>query len=184
MKLPISILSIFLGFSAILSAQTQNFLKIEGPEILGESQTNGYQNQLNVIAYQLSASKYVQIGTDPRNDNLGPTEFAPLTLTAFVDAKAMPKIVNSTALGTKHDIITLTSARTSGNGLVVFSTIVLEEAFFINVSLAGTSGDVPVYDFSVEYAKITITTNVIDPTTGLPTGQVGMIYNRRTGLAE
>lgn len=163
MKLLTITASILLALPTALFAQTQNFLKIEGPDIDGESLTSDYEKQLSILAYDLNLSRDISIDNPSASS---PTYFTPLSFTSFVDSKALPKLVKSAALGTRHEKLTLTSLRETGSGLVKFSEIILEDAFFVEVSLSGTSGDVPVYSFAVEYTEITVTTYVINPSTG------------------
>lgn len=179
MKFTTILVSLFLGVICSLSAQVRNFLEVT--DIEGSSLRKGFEDQIEVLAYDLSvANSAIQSGTR----TVGKVSFAPLGFTAFIDEKALPKIVESTVLNTVHKEVILSSARDGASGKGVFLEIKLEDAIFVGVDLAGTSGEVPVYEFRVDFSRITVKTIPVDSTTGQSGTPIEFTYDKASATTN
>lgn len=159
-----------------LNAQTENFLKVSTPDIEGDSVASGFEDQIKVLAYDFSLSNMINPAAGPQA-GAGRAEFNPLKFTAFISAKTLPEITKSVALGRLHEEIILTVTSSNTVRLQEILEIKVEDAAPVEMKLAGSNGDVPIYEFLVAYSKITIETTAIDPQTGQQGSKTSFTYD-------
>lgn len=166
MKLATILFSTTLSLTSGLSAQTQNFLEIKVPDILGESVPGDFRDQIEIINYSFNVETNVTLNSPTGGPASGPPNFGSMQFTGFVGGRTLPRLVESVARGSVHASIVLTSTENTGEGLRRILQITLSDCLLASVEFEGTSGDRPVYIFNVEYSRVKIETFRIDPTTG------------------
>lgn len=172
MKLATILFAASLSFTSGLSAQTQNFLDINSPDILGESVTApegedlDFRNQIEIINYSFNVETNVTLNSSTGGPASGRPNFGLMQFTGFVGGRTLPDLIESISVGNLHDSIVLTSTENRGNGLRRVLQMTLTNCLIASVEFEGTSGDRPVYNFSVIYSRVKIETFRINPATG------------------
>jgi len=116
------LLALGLGHSA--SAQTATVLNI--PDIQGESNLFGYEDQIDVLNWSQSVSNVA-----------GMPVVLPLEFFHQVD-KASPKLVEATLAGTDLGTVVLSVLRTGAQGVSEYITIKLNQAKIVAVKTSGS----------------------------------------------
>lgn len=138
------------------------FLKIEGPEVNGESRDSQHEEEIDVVAWAwgLSQSGSMHIA---RGGGAGKVNVQDMSFTKWVD-KATPNLMQHCAMGTQFDKATLTCRRTSGDGgQIPYLVIVLEPVIISSISPGGSSGeDRFTENVSLNFGKFSVTYTPLD----------------------
>jgi type VI secretion system secreted protein Hcp len=132
------------------------FLKIEGPDLTGEAQTRGHEDQIDVLSWSWGLN---QNGTlhQPAGGGAGKASVQDLRLTKYLDA-ASPQLVLACLAGTQFRRATLTCLRVGGDGSrIPYVVIVMQRVIIRAVDDGGSSGDEPSSeDLSLNFAEVIV----------------------------
>lgn len=134
------------------------FLKLTDPDIEGESQVKGFEDQIEIRSFHWGVSNNVTFGTGGGGGVVGRASAQDLLLTTD-SSKASPELFIACATGEniKEGLLSLVSA---GGSPPPFATVKLTNAFVVAYDQAGVgeSGN-PMDEFALRYAKIEFTYN-------------------------
>jgi len=150
------------------------FLKIESPDIKGESKVDGFADQIDVLAWSWGASQsgtmHVATGGGAGKANVGD-----LSVTKWVD-KASPNLLQAVISGKQFGKATLTCRRAGGDAAVPYLLIEMEKVIITSHTLGGSGGqDQFTENLSLNFAqyKKTYTPQKDDGTADAAVGPVG-----------
>ncbi len=136
------------------------FLKLTNPDIKGESQVKGFEDQIEIQSFHWGISNNIVFGTGGGGATVGKASAQDLLLTAD-SSKASPKLF--IALATGDNIQEgLLSLRSGGESQTTFATLRLTNVFVVAYDQAGVgeSGN-PTDEFALRYGKIEFTYNTV-----------------------
>jgi type VI secretion system secreted protein Hcp len=135
---------------------TECFLKIEGPDLKGEAQVHGHEDEIEVRSWSWGLS---QTGAmhQAGGRGAGKASVRDLTLTKQVDA-ATPQLVLSCLAGTRFERATLACQRVGGDGSrMPYATIVMQKVIITAVDDAGASGGEPLTEsLNLNFAEVIV----------------------------
>jgi type VI secretion system secreted protein Hcp len=139
------------------------FLKITEPNIKGESQVKGFEDQIEIRSFHWGVSNNVVFGTGGSGATVGKASAQDLLLTAD-SSKASPELFIACAAG-DHIKEGLLSLRSGGASQTTFATVRLTNVFVVAYDQAGVgeSGN-PTDEFALRYGKIEFTYNAVKET--------------------
>jgi type VI secretion system secreted protein Hcp len=144
------------------------FLKITDPNIKGESQVKGFEDQIEIRSFHWGVSTNVTFGTGGGGTSVGKASAQDLLLTAD-SSKASPELFIACATGDsiKEGLLSLRSG-----GGTTFATVKLTNVFVVAYDQAGVgeSGN-PTDEFALRYGKIEFTYNTVKETFDFTTNQ-------------
>ena len=135
------------------------FLKFTDPNIEGESQVKGFEDQIEIQSFHWGVSNNITFGTGG-GGTIGKASAQDLLLTAD-SSKASPELF--IALATGDNIQEgLLSLRSGGESQTTFATLKLTNVFIVAYDQAGVgeSGN-PTDEFALRYGKIEFTYNTV-----------------------
>jgi type VI secretion system secreted protein Hcp len=114
------------------------FLKIQSPDVSGESQDSVHKDQIDVIAWSwgLSNSGSAQSGGGAGS---GKVNVQDLTITKYVD-KASTGLILAACNGTHYATVTLYVRKAGGTAPIEYLVITLTEVIVTSVSTGGSGG--------------------------------------------
>lgn len=130
------------------------FLKIEEPEIKGESLDDKHKDEIDVLAWSwgLSNSGNAQMGGGA---GAGKVNVQDLSITKYLD-KSTTELFKSTCDGTHHKTVTLT-VRKAGTTPVEYLKITMTEVLISSLSTGGSGGqDRLTENISLNFAKVKV----------------------------
>jgi type VI secretion system secreted protein Hcp len=134
----------------------QCLLKMEGPDLTGEAQLLGHEEEIDVQSWTWGLR---QNGTmhQARGSGTGKASVQDLTLTKYVDA-ATPKLVLACLSGTQFQRATLTCLRVGGHdSRIPCLAIVMQKVIVAAVDDGGTSGAEPFTEnLSLNFAEVVV----------------------------
>jgi type VI secretion system secreted protein Hcp len=150
------------------------FLKIEGPDLKGEAKTDGFADQIDVVAWSWGASQSgtMHIGT---GGGAGKANVGDLSITKHVD-KASPNLMQAVISGKQFEKATLTCRKAGGDAPVPYLTIEMAKVIITSASTGGAGGaDNFTENVSLNFAdyKQTYTPQKDDGTADTAIGPVG-----------
>lgn len=116
------------------------FLKLEGPDLEGESSDSVHEGEIDVLSWSwgLSQSGTMHVA---RGGGAGKVNVSDLGVSKLID-KASPNIVQHCAMGTQFEKATLTCRKASGDGgQIDFLKIELENVIISAVTLSGSGSE-------------------------------------------
>jgi type VI secretion system secreted protein Hcp len=133
------------------------FLKLEGPDLDGESSDETHEGEIDVLAWSWGVS---QSGTMhiAKGGGAGKVNVQDINLTKWIDS-ASPNLLQHCAKGTQFEKATLTCRRASGDGgQIEYLVIVLEFVIVSSVSCGGSGGeDRFTENLSLNFGKFEVT---------------------------
>jgi type VI secretion system secreted protein Hcp len=132
------------------------FLKIEGPDLDGEAQIDGHENEIEVLSWSWGLSQTVSMH-QAGGGGAGKASVKDLELSKYVDA-ATPKLVLACLSGTQFRSATLTCLRVGGEGdRIPYAVIAMRRVIVRAVDAGGASGDEPFTDdLSLNFAEVIV----------------------------
>jgi len=130
------------------------FLKIKGPDVVGESQVKGHEKDIQVLAWSWGLS---QTGTTHHGSGggAGKVNVQDLSFTHYVDSST-PTLVLACCKGTHYDEATLTMRKAGGDPLP-YLTITLKDIIVTSVSGGGSGGeDQQTENVTLNFASFTL----------------------------
>ena len=108
------------------------FLKIESPDIKGESRSTASPTQIDVLAWSwgVSQSGTMHVGT---GGGAGKANVSDLSITKYID-KASPNLMQAVLTGKQFDKATLTCRKAGGDAPVRYLTIEMEKVIITSHS--------------------------------------------------
>ncbi len=150
---------VFIAVLALLTAPTQAavdmFLKMD--PIKGESRAEGFEKQIDVVAWSFGMSNPVTIGGGGGGPIVGIASFQDISITKYLDSSS-PLLMLGNAMGTPHAEWILTFRRSNGSPQgFVFYKVTLNDVIVSSYSISASTGeDIPMEQVSFAYTKITI----------------------------
>jgi type VI secretion system secreted protein Hcp len=138
----------------------QCLLKMEGPDLTGEAQVLGHEEEIDVLSWTWGLSQngtMHQARGSGTGIGTGKASVRDLTLTKSVDA-ATPKLVLACLSGTQFQKATLTCLRPGGRGdMMPYLIILMQKAIISAVDDGGASGDEPFTEnLSLNFAEVIV----------------------------
>jgi len=134
---------------------TNMYLKIEGPNIDGESTDTKHKNQIEVLSWSHEFSQSI---SPTRSSAGGGTveraRHTDLSFTKYTDT-ATADLLKNCWRGQHFDKMTLSCYRDGGSSPVEYLNVVMEHVVISRVKIGGGSGDIPVENISLSYGKVT-----------------------------
>jgi type VI secretion system secreted protein Hcp len=137
---------------------TNFFLKLETPEIKGESTDSSHTGELQILSWSHSFNQ----PTKPTRSSVGggsveQANHADFSLTKYVDA-ATDDLLKMCWSGKQIGKGTFTAYRADGdNKPVKYLMVELENIIVSNISFGGGAGDMPTETIALSYGKVTYT---------------------------
>jgi type VI secretion system secreted protein Hcp len=163
---------------------TNIFLKIETPEIKGESSHKGHEGQIEVLSWSHGVSQ----PTSPVRSTAGSgtverANHQDLSFTKYVDIASTDLIKHCWA-GTHFGKLTLAQYRSAGNDTkdVEFLTVELEDVVISSYQIGGGGGDIPIESISLAYGKVTYKYDPADQKTGAKKGNKPVSHDLKTNV--
>ena len=132
------------------------FLKIEGPDLTGEAQGEGHEDEIEVGSWSWGLSQTATMH-QAGGGSAGKASVQDMTLTKYVDA-ATPRLVLACLSGTQFQRATLTCLRVGGDGSrIPYLVIVMQRVIVTAVDDGGGSGDEPfTEDLGLSFAEVIV----------------------------
>lgn len=143
-----------LGGAGKALAVNDVFLCIDGIE--GESQAEGYQNCIDVLAWSWGASQSATIGSVGGGGGAGKANAQDLSVTKFTD-KASPVLLNrlvSSKAIPKAELIVASCEADCKTGTAEPIKLTLTDVLVSSQSFGGTSAEQPTENISLNFAKV------------------------------
>ncbi len=132
------------------------FLKIEGPDLAGESQADEHEDEIDVLAWSwgMSQSGTMHIAT---GGGAGKANVQDISITKWLDASS-PNLALYCLSGVQFETATLTCRKVGGDGeKIPYLKIVMEKVILTSVSTGGSGGeDRFTENCSLNFADVTI----------------------------
>jgi type VI secretion system secreted protein Hcp len=150
------------------------FLKFEGPDLKGESQADGFKDQIDLLSWSWGAT---QSGTMhvATGGGSGKANVSDLVLTKKVD-KGSPNLMQAVVNGKQFGKAILTCRKAGGDAPVDYLKIEMEKVIITSYQLGGSgSGDEFTENLGLNFAlyKMTYTPQKDDGTADSGIGPVG-----------
>lgn len=162
---------------------TNIFLKIETPEVKGESTDSGHKDQIEILGWSHS---FHQPTSPVRSTAGGGTveraNHADLTFTKYVDMSTTDLMKHCWS-GQHFGKATIQAFRSGGvDQQVEYLTIEMEDVIISNISISAGAGDIPVENISLAYGKITYKYDPADEKTGKKAGSKPISHDLKTNV--
>lgn len=115
------------------------FLKLEGPDIEGESQDRAHSREIDVLAWSWGGSNSGSLHTGPGGGAAGRASFQDLSITKYVDSSTVD-LIKLLATGERVTRATLT-VRKAGQSPVEYILVELKPVIVTSVSTGGSGGE-------------------------------------------
>jgi type VI secretion system secreted protein Hcp len=133
------------------------FLKIESPNVAGESTDSKHKGEIEIYSFSLGASNPTTIGSGTGGAGAGKVSLSSFNFMKKTD-KTSPVLFQACASGTHYAKVTITCRKAGGSNPVeylkyTFTTVVVE-----SIQWSGSSGgdDTPTESCSFAYGKVQI----------------------------
>lgn len=164
---------------------TNIYLKIEGPDVKGESTDEKHADQIEVLGWSHSFHQ----PTSPVRSTAGSgtverANHSDLTFTKYTDISSLDLLKHCWS-GQHFTKMTFQQFRSGGVGKEVeFMRIELEDVIIANFSVSAGAGDIPVENISLAYGKITYMYDPADEKTGAGAGHKPAIHDLKTNTVS
>jgi type VI secretion system secreted protein Hcp len=163
---------------------TNIYLKIETPDIKGESTDSGHKEQIEILSWSHGVSQT----TSPTRSTAGSgtverANHQDLTFSKYADISSTD-LIKSCWAGTHHNKVTIAQFRSAGNAGadVEFLSIELEDVVISSYSIGAGSGDLPIETISLAYGKVTYKYDPADEKTGKSAGSKPVSHDLKTNV--
>ncbi len=131
------------------------YLKIEGPDVAGESKATGFEKQIALYSFSWGASNPVTFGSGT-GGGAGKVSVSSFNLMKKTDS-ASPLLFQSCCKGDHYKKATVT-LRKAGGEQINYLVYEFDTVFVESIQWSGSSGgdDTPTESLSLAYAKVTI----------------------------
>jgi type VI secretion system secreted protein Hcp len=132
------------------------FLKIETPNVAGESTDNKHKGEIEIYSFSLGASNPTTIGSATGGAGAGKVSLSSFNFMKKTD-KVSPVLFQACASGVHYDKVTVTM-RKAGETPVEYLTYTFGTVFVESVQWSGSSGgdDTPTESVSFAFGKMQI----------------------------
>ncbi|HVA51444.1 MAG TPA: type VI secretion system tube protein Hcp [Pirellulales bacterium] len=132
------------------------FLKIESPDLKGESTAKDFADQMEIFSFSWGASNPVTVGSSTGGMSGGKVSVSSFNIMKKTD-KASPELFMACCTG-KHYGKATVSLRKAGGKQEVYLTYTFTEVMVESVQWSGSSGgdDVPTESVSLAFGKVEI----------------------------
>jgi type VI secretion system secreted protein Hcp len=151
------------------------FLKIEGPELKGESKDDTHTEEIDVLAWSWGSSQSGTFHTGG-GGGAGKVNVQDLSVTKWVDA-ASPEIFKSICNGQHYDTATLT-VRKAGTEPLEYLLIEMTKVMFTSQSTGGSGGeDQLTENVTLNFAEVKVSYQPQSDTGGAEGGAIEAAWN-------
>jgi type VI secretion system secreted protein Hcp len=159
------------------------FLKIEGPEVKGESTDKGHEGSIEIFSFSWGASNPSTIGSHTRGSGGGKVTISDFTVVKRSD-RASAALFKQCCSGT-HFATAKVTLRKSGGDKLEYLIYEFEEVFVDNMQWSGSAGgdDSPMETVSFTFGKVKATYTEQNED-GTPGAQVIYGWDVRNNTAE
>jgi type VI secretion system secreted protein Hcp len=135
---------------------TECFLKIEGPDLQGEAQVQGHEDEIAVLSWRWGLSQGGSLH-QAGGSGAGKASVRDLTMIKHLDA-ATPQLVLGCLSGTRFERATLACQRVGGDGgRIPYATIVMQRVIITAVEDGGASGTEPLTEtLNLNFAEVIV----------------------------
>jgi type VI secretion system secreted protein Hcp len=160
---------------------TNVYLKIETPEIKGESTDDKHKDQIEVLSWSHGFNQ----PTSPVRSSAGSgtverANHQDFTFTKYTDISS-PQLMKKCWSGQHFGKMTLQAYRSADEKTVVeYLRIEFEDVVISNISIGGGMGDVPIENISLAYGKVTYTYQPADEKTAMSTGNASASHDLKS----
>ena len=160
---------------------TNIYLKIETPNIKGESTDADHAGQIEILSWSHGVSQ----PTSPVRSTAGSgtverANHQDLSFTKYADIASTDLIKNCWA-GTHFAKMTFAQYRSAGDGKTVeFLTVELEDVVISSYAIGAGGGDIPMESVSLAYGKVTYKYDPADKKTGAKAGNKPVSHDLKT----
>jgi type VI secretion system secreted protein Hcp len=132
------------------------FMKIETPNVAGESQDAKHKGEIEIFSFSLGASNPTTIGSATGGAGAGKVSLSSFSFMKKTD-KTSPVLFQACANGTHYDKVTIT-CRKAGQTPVEYLIYTFNLCFVESVQWSGSSGgdDTPAESCSMAFGKMQI----------------------------
>jgi type VI secretion system secreted protein Hcp len=162
---------------------TNIYLKIESPEVKGESTDSKHAGQIEILSWSHGFSQ----PTSPVRSTAGSgtverANHQDLSFSKYIDI-ASTDILKHCWAGQHFGKMTFTQYRSAGvNEEVEFMTVELEDVVISSYSIGAGGGDLPVESISLAYGKVTYKYDPADEKTGKKAGNKPVSHDLKTNV--
>ena len=134
------------------------FIKIETPNVEGESTASKFEKQIEVYSFSWGANQPVTIGSGSSGAAGGKVSISDFNFMKKLESSST-KLFSACCTGNHFGKVTVTLRKAGGtaNKQIVFNEYIMEEVYVSSYQLSGSSGgdDTPTESISMAFSKIT-----------------------------
>jgi type VI secretion system secreted protein Hcp len=163
---------------------TNIYLKIETPEIKGESTDSGHKDQIEILSWSHGVSQTTSpVRSTAGSGTVERANHQDLSFSKYADISSTDLIKHCWA-GTHFGKMTIAQFRSAGNEGkdVEFLTIELEDVVISSYNIGAGGGDLPVESVSLAYGKVTYKYDPADQKTGAKKGNKPVSHDLKTNV--
>jgi type VI secretion system secreted protein Hcp len=133
------------------------FLKIETPNVAGESSDSAHKGEIEIFSFSLGASNPTTIGSGTGGAGAGKVSFSSFSLMKKTD-KTSPILYQSLAVGSHFNKATVTLRKASGDAPIEYLKYTFGTVFVESIQWSGSTGgdDAPAESVSFVYGKLEV----------------------------
>ena len=160
------------------------YLKIESPNVNGETTDAKHKNQIEIQSFSHGTT---QTASPTRSTSGGRTveraHHSDFMVTKYVDS-ASTALMKNHWRGQHFAKMTLTCYRDGGNTPVEYLKILMEDVIISSMTVNGGAGDLPYENISLSYGKITYTYEPQDEHKGTAGGAMPASHDLETNTVQ
>lgn len=134
---------------------TNYFLKFEGEEIAGESTVKDHEGEIDIDSVTWSLSNVGSMGRGG-GGGVGTVSASDVHFTKKTD-KATPILFQECATHKPHKKATLSITKGTGDNRLLYLKYEMENVLVSSFLMSGHGGNIPNEQFSLDFAKVTLT---------------------------
>lgn len=153
------------------------FLKIESPELKGESTAKGFENTIEIYSFSWGASNPVTVGSGTGGMSGGKVSVSSFNVMKKTD-KASPELFAACCTGKHYGKATVTM-RKAGGKQETFLVYTFTEVMVESVQWSGSSGgdDTPTESLSLAFGKVEISYTAQKPDGTMDSSPVKAVWD-------
>jgi len=162
---------------------TNIYLKIEGPDVKGESSDANHTGEIEILSWSHSFNQPTSpVRSTAGSGTIEKANHSDFNFAKYVDVSSTD-ILKQCWSGQHFQKMTFAQYRSAGvDAQVEYLTIELEDVVISNYSISGGGGDLPVESVSLAYGKCTYKYDPADAKTGAKAGNKPISHDLITGV--
>ena len=160
---------------------TRIFLKVETPNVAGESTDKGHAGEIEVLSWSHSFNQPTSpIRSTAGSGTIERANHSDIVITKYTDVASTDLLKHCWA-GSHFGKMTLQQFRSAGvDDDVEYLTVELEDVVISNFSISAGGGDVPMESIALSYGKVTYKYDPADAKTGKKKGNKPVFHDLKT----